>query len=167
MLTFVNYFVKYTFLLYLVQLMKNQTIAELNTLIDELIFSLVLTEKQLSHSEEMSNCQYRALRYINSNNGTSLRAVADFLEVTLPRASAVIDDLVNKGLVARKSSQNDRRKIEISLTKLGLKTLAATANWYTDISRKLADVLDDSERALLTKLSKKCSSCLSNEQQVV
>ena len=56
--------------------------------------------------------------------GASLSEIAEHLGLTPPSASAKIDGLVTRGLVKRRESKNDRRRIHLTLTAEGEALLA-------------------------------------------
>jgi DNA-binding MarR family transcriptional regulator len=80
----------------------------------------------------VTNTQFRVLMYIQNRPGTSLQDVAHHLGLTSPTTSTTVDDLVASNLVLRGLSTEDRRKITLTLTKDGQKTL----DDLFDISRK-------------------------------
>ena len=55
----------------------------------------------------------------------------EFLSVTKPAVSQILNNLEKKGYVTREISANDRRRIVVSLTKSGLETLERL-KWYFD-----------------------------------
>jgi DNA-binding MarR family transcriptional regulator len=71
----------------------------------------------------VTNAQFRILMFIQRHPGTSLLEVARFLGLTSPTTSITIDEMVTKNLVVREPSTHDRRKISLTLTDLGQKTL--------------------------------------------
>ena len=71
----------------------------------------------------VTNTQFRTLMFIQKNPGTSLQDVARHLGLTSPTTSTTVDDLVSSRLVLRASSTEDRRKINLTLTEGGQKTL--------------------------------------------
>ncbi len=70
--------------------------------------------------EHLSVPQFRCLNFIAREPGSSVSAVAAFLGVTLPTASAMVDRLVKAGAVAPTTALADRRRSELHLTDAGL-----------------------------------------------
>jgi DNA-binding MarR family transcriptional regulator len=68
---------------------------------------------------ELSIPQFRALAFLGRNAGAMLSDVANFLALTLPSASKMVDGLFSAGLVERLADTVDRRKIALSLTIAG------------------------------------------------
>lgn len=62
--------------------------------------------------------QFRALGFIDRNRGTSLKAVADHLGMSMPGASRLIDALVQRNLVERTLAA-DRRYVTLNLLPAG------------------------------------------------
>ena len=76
--------------------------------------------------------------------------VADFLGVTNAAASRAIDRLVQRDLVDRSISPEDRRAVVLSLTPLGTELL----DGFTEArNRELLRILDDVPEELLTKVA--------------
>lgn len=63
--------------------------------------------------------QIRALAHLSRFPGSSLSELADYLGVSNAATSVMIDRLVQKKLVLRKEDPNERRCVELSLTKNG------------------------------------------------
>jgi DNA-binding MarR family transcriptional regulator len=68
---------------------------------------------------DLSVPQFRTLLFIRRNPGASLSDVAEHLGLTLPSASKKIDGLVARNLVKRQGSEDDRRRIRLTLTSNG------------------------------------------------
>lgn len=69
--------------------------------------------------EPLSVPQFRCLNFIARRPGSSVSAVAAFLGVTLPTASALVDRLVKAGAVAPSTAAADRRRSELHTTEAG------------------------------------------------
>ncbi len=63
--------------------------------------------------------QFRTLAFIGRNEGAMLVDVANFLALTPPSASKLVDGLFSAGLLAREQGSDDRRCVEIRLTDAG------------------------------------------------
>jgi DNA-binding MarR family transcriptional regulator len=69
--------------------------------------------------EQLSVPQFRCLNFITQRPGSSVSAVAAFLGVTVPTASAIVDRLVRSGAVALTTAAADRRRSELHVTAAG------------------------------------------------
>jgi DNA-binding MarR family transcriptional regulator len=63
--------------------------------------------------------QFRTLAFIGRNEGAMLGDVANFLALTPPSASKLVDGLFIAGLLARDQASDDRRRVELRLTDAG------------------------------------------------
>ncbi|MGG6296347.1 MarR family winged helix-turn-helix transcriptional regulator [Leptolyngbya sp. AN02str] len=63
--------------------------------------------------------QLRVLYFLNRQPHSSLSEVADYLDVTRPTMSAMVDRLVQRGLVQRIDDPHERRRVALSLTPIG------------------------------------------------
>jgi len=71
----------------------------------------------------VSNSQFRILMFIQKRPGAALQDVARHLGLTSPTTSTTVDELVNRQLILREPSTEDRRKITLTLTDQGRQTL--------------------------------------------
>jgi len=79
--------------------------------------------------------QLRALLYIRRHPGAGLSALADHLGMSPPAASALVDRLVRAGQLERANHPDERRRIQLRLTRRGLAHVAsahdAARAWLT------------------------------------
>jgi DNA-binding MarR family transcriptional regulator len=95
--------------------------------------------------------QFRALLYVDRHAGANLSAVADFLGLTLPSASRLIDQMVKHDLLMRQLDPEDRRRMTLRMTPRGVVLLK---NAQDAMRRQLASILDtlaDAEIAVLER----------------
>ncbi len=83
-----------------------------------LIMRRIRREMRRHSMPGLSVAQFRTLIYLQRHPGTSLSEVADFLGLTMPSASKLVDRLVMDKAVSRRIAQ-DRRRISLSLTERG------------------------------------------------
>ncbi len=92
---------------------------------------------------DLSLAQFRALTYINRQDGTSLSDVAEHLGLGLPSASKLVDGLVGRKLIVRISDKGDRRRVCLSITPKGKEKVdlahAHTQAFLADKMRGLSD----------------------------
>jgi DNA-binding MarR family transcriptional regulator len=76
--------------------------------------------------EEITLQQYNVLRILRGAGGEPMSAldVAERLIEETPGVSRLLDRLVAKGLIRRERSDEDRRRLECSITRKGLELLA-------------------------------------------
>jgi DNA-binding MarR family transcriptional regulator len=83
------------------------------------VMSTIRSEMRSRRRSDLSVMQFRTLVYLNLYPGTSLSALAEYLGLTLPTVSQMINGLVEKGVVNRVDSSTDRRRVMLSLTEPG------------------------------------------------
>ena len=88
-----------------------------------MIMRNIRKEMRRNRGNDLSVPQLRSLSFISHNEGASLSDVAEHIGLSLPSASKLIDGLVNRKLVLRIPSEDDRRRIMLSLTATGVTTL--------------------------------------------
>lgn len=89
--------------------------------------------------DQLSVPQFRCLAFVGRNPGASVGAVASFLGVTMPTASAMIDRLARGGALQTEPDPQDRRRHRLQLTAAGRTQLQAIRrNTRDDLTRTLA-----------------------------
>ncbi len=83
--------------------------------------------------------QFRALHFIQDHPGASLSATSDFLGLTLPSSSKLVDHLVRRGLLIRVDASDDRRRMILRITAKGD---ALLHNAQTLVRQHLAGMLN-------------------------
>lgn len=76
------------------------------------------------HRSGLTVPQFRTLYYIHATPRSSLSDVADFIGLSLPAMSRMVEGLVEKGYLDRRTCQTDRRHVRLSVTLLGETALA-------------------------------------------
>ena len=87
--------------------------------------------------------------------GIALKELAEAMKLAPATVSELVDDLVNKDLLVRVQNPNDRRAIQISLSKYGRKLVDDSLRSIDDLCEKLLSGLSPAEQsALIGGLSK-------------
>ncbi|MBO0822681.1 MAG: MarR family transcriptional regulator [Actinobacteria bacterium] len=86
---------------------------------------------------DLTIAQYRALTQL-SEGAEASSSLAAKLAVSRPSATAVVEGLVERGLVDRRHSVEDRRRVSVNLTDAGWRVLSAADE---AVGAKLAEVL--------------------------
>lgn len=71
----------------------------------------------------LSIVQFRTLAYLDRNRGATLSDVAEFIGLTLPSASKLVQSLLLRGFLIRQTDSSDRRKSALTPTSAGVKIL--------------------------------------------
>jgi len=114
------------------------------------VFRVIRAELRKHGAKEISVPQYRTLAFVYKNDGASLSEVCDHIGLTLPSMSILVDGLVARGLVNRRTDPNDRRRMTLTLTEPGRTRLqSARAATIAYLEEKLRQ-LPASDRATVT-----------------
>jgi DNA-binding MarR family transcriptional regulator len=96
------------------------------------------------------------LMYIAEKGSVTMKNIADWLHITPPSASSLIEKLVKKKLVRRIQSDNDRRTIEITLGGEGHKLFKFLHEKKIAVFKKMYDKLNNKEKEDLVRILNKC-----------
>ena len=104
-------------------------------------------------TQELTVPQMRTLLFVTRRDGSSLSDVAEHIGLTLPSASRLVDLLVERGLLRRRTSSADRRRIVLAATSRGRSLMESVrAGVQTKVARRLADLSPDVRVALIRGL---------------
>jgi DNA-binding MarR family transcriptional regulator len=116
-----------------------------------LIMRAIRAEMRRRRGFDLSVPQFRTLAYLNYYQGASLSDAAEFIGLTLPSMSKLVDGLVARQLVTRELAASDRRRVMLALTPAGQATFQATrAATQAFLAQRLAE-LPAEERAVVTE----------------
>lgn len=87
---------------------------------------------------DLSVPQFRTLVFLSRSPGVSLSALAEFLALSLPATSRLVEGLVRRSLVERRIPAGNRRLVALSVNAHGRKIICA-ARQATE--KQLAEVL--------------------------
>ncbi|MBU0533723.1 MAG: MarR family transcriptional regulator [Candidatus Omnitrophica bacterium] len=82
---------------------------------------------------EITIPQYHILEHLNDKGETTMHEVADYLFVTPPAVTGLVDKLVKMQLVQRDFSSSDRRIIIVSLTPKGKTVILKIKNQSNEL----------------------------------
>jgi DNA-binding MarR family transcriptional regulator len=103
--------------------------------------------------EEVTLTQYRSLVVLASRGPQGVAALAEAVAVTPPTASRLVDRLVRKGLVQRRTDRHDRRQVRIGLTEAGRSLVdLVTERRRHEIARLLTSIDPEAQRAMAAGL---------------
>ena len=104
--------------------------------------------------EEVTLTQYRSLVVLASRGPQGVAALAEAVAVTPPTASRLVDRLVKKGLVRRRTDRQDRRQVRIALTETGRHLVdAVSVRRRQEIAALLATIAPETQRSVVDALS--------------
>ncbi len=96
--------------------------------------------------------EFLLLRFVAASAGQSQQALAQRLGVPPSRMVGLVDELEERGLVARQPHPGDRRVRGLHLTKKGQATLERAAKVAIEYEQRLCEPLEEGEREKLIDL---------------
>ncbi len=108
------------------------------------VMRAIRAEMRRNGTPLLSIPQVRTLSYLHRSPGSCLFHLAEHLGVTRPTASTLVERLVRRGMVSRAEDPQERRRVVLRLTPLGLRhferTRHATQRWMTTVLSRLSAV---------------------------
>ena len=113
-----------------------------------------------SKRHELTVAQHFAIMTIEEHGALTIKALAELLDISPPSASTMVDKLVAKGILNRRQSQTDRRKVEVSISPAAAKVIERahkiSIGVYADLIKKVGprttqkwcEVLEDLKRII-------------------
>jgi len=115
-----------------------------------MVFRVIRTELRKYGAKEMSVPQFRTLAFVYRHEGASLSEVGDHIGLALPTMSALVDGLVIRGFMNRRTDPQDRRRITLTLTESGRARLQSAREATTAYLEEKLRQLSASDRATIT-----------------
>jgi DNA-binding MarR family transcriptional regulator len=109
----------------------------------------IRSEMRSRRSPDLTVPQFRTLVFVNRNKDSSLLEVANFMGLTPPSVSRLVDILISRGFMIREEQPTDRRRVKLRVTSRG------------------AVVLETCRKGTLAHLSGKLSCLAADDIEVV
>ena len=88
-----------------------------------LVMRVIRTQMRGCRAPDLSVPQIRTMIFIGHEPGTGISEAAEFIGLSLPAMSKLVEGLVRRGLVSRESNSLDRRRVILNLSLRGKKEL--------------------------------------------
>jgi DNA-binding MarR family transcriptional regulator len=98
---------------------------------------------------DLSVPQFRALVFVDRSPGASLSMLAEFLGLSLPATSRLVDGLVGKNFVTRRIPEGNRRLVALALSANGRRTVRVAWQAAEDQLAHIMASLPACERAAI------------------
>jgi len=114
-----------------------------------LVMRTIRAKLRERRAADISVPQFRAMAYINRNEGASLSVLSTHIGLTLPSMSKLIDGLVSRKLINRTGHSQDRRRVCLSLTPQGREELnAAYGHTQKYIAEKMSSLAEEDIKSI-------------------
>ena len=110
--------------------------------------------KKEGFKHELTFSQMEALRFIGPSGKATMKGIADYLKITPPSATGIVDELQKKGLVKREDDKKDRRVVFIVSTLQAQKLFNSMHKWKDAIFHKMLSKLSDKDKKNLERIIK-------------
>lgn len=114
--------------------------------------------------EALSSQEIRVLSAVGRNDRCIMSAIANAIRLSLSGATSLIDRLVEKKLVRRDRSAEDRRVVQVELTHEGKELHAAATETQVQFARGLLKALNAEEQDEFLALFRKISDRAKTEK---
>ena len=102
------------------------------------------------HRSGLTVPQFRTLCFLSTAPGSTLSAVADFVGLSLPAMSRLVDGLVEQRFMERRPCENDRRQVRLSITSSGERAVnEARQMAQAQLARAVASLGADQRKAIV------------------
>lgn len=90
---------------------------------EELLEALILSERLRNKIEgevsKLAKGEVAVLMYLNEHDGANAKDLSQFLDINTSRVAAILNSLCKKGYIIRNQDIDDKRKIQVYMTKEG------------------------------------------------
>lgn len=136
----------------------SKTLRVLNELLVDIFNDILLIEQtalQTGELKDLSVTEIHTIEAIGMYQPRSMSEVAADLNITVGTLTTAINRLINKGYVERKRIEEDRRVVQIQLTKKGKLAYRLHDKFHADMIKDTVEGLnDDEEEVLIRSLEK-------------
>lgn len=128
--------------------------------LDKMIFVYLTILRHVSSKyefidDEINPQQIRILEFINEVSKCSMSQIWEYFTLSPSTATRLINKLVKNGFIQRQHSEEDRRKVILSVSDRGNQKIVKRQELRYDILRKLFQNLSEEEIILQMKILKK------------
>ncbi|MDN5201865.1 MarR family transcriptional regulator [Fulvivirgaceae bacterium BMA10] len=117
----------------------------------------------LEVTKDISKREFSLIIFIGKNKSLIMREIADFMRIPMSTATGVVDKLVNKGYLQRQFSEEDRRIINVALSKYGKEIYNLMSETLLRFGSVVLSGLDDEEQNQIIGLLEKVALNLEKE----
>ena len=131
--------------------------------IRKIIRAVDIHSRRLNKDFRITTPQLICLHALGQRESTTLNQLANEVSLGASTTTGIVDRLQAKGLVSRTRSQQDRRKLELSITDSGREMLACTPTLLQERFSQAFSVLTQQVQAQLTESLEKVVTLMNAE----
>jgi DNA-binding MarR family transcriptional regulator len=114
---------------------------------------------------ELSVSQMHMIRLVRKHGTLAMSELADLLGVSPPSASTMVDRLVDKGVLSREHSTEDRRKVVVRISPEAVKKIESVETSVLQLFEKLVEKLGPETTQQWCRVLKRINAVLSDGRQ--
>ncbi|MDR4936623.1 MarR family transcriptional regulator [Rossellomorea marisflavi] len=122
------------------------------------VFRMMKADVRNIFGQYLSNGEFRVLQLIRENGALKSSEISKRMEVSASHITSITDALVEKSHITRQRSNEDRRVVELQITKSGEEVLARCEERKTEYFQDLFHSFDEEEIRIFTHLFEKLLS---------
>jgi DNA-binding MarR family transcriptional regulator len=131
-----------------------------------LVMRDIRSQMRSRRSPDLTIPQFRALAFLNRNEGSSLLKLANHMGLTPPSTCRLMDGLIARGMVTRQDNPADRRCVQLVVTSNGISILdASTGGTLAYLAGKLGNV-GANDREVIVKAMKSLRSVFASSAKI-
>lgn len=138
--------------------MKN--ITRLNLLIVEFYEKLSSWEHSVVRGKDLTLSQMHAVEILGLHKAMRMKELAEKIGVTTGSLTVVVDKLVSKKLVRRRTNDSDRRSLMVELTAEGEKHFKEHDKLHSQLTQEIAHTLSSKEIEQLIGILEKANQVI-------
>ncbi len=108
-----------------------------------------LMRKQMrgaKHEAKMNPVQLHALIIVKEHDALTMKELAEFLHITSPSATSIVNRLVKTKWVKRIADKTNRKLVRLTLTEAGKKCVITSMKFHTKMMKDLFSLLTISDQ---------------------
>jgi len=127
------------------------------------VISLIFNFQRLAHERysrklnAFNFIRFKTLIFVDRNPDSPMRQIAEYLGVTPPSATSLVNSLAKEGYLKRVLDKKDRRIVRLAITPKGKKNLKNAFKNMTERIKKTLSALNKTDIDNLAKIVEKLS----------
>lgn len=142
--------------------MSNEELEKDASQLANLTFHLLATcqqkENLIAEQYGLTQAEFRCLKLFDKKEVVNNKTIAERMNLSASRLTRIIDGLVAKGYAERQIKPEDRRNMNVNLSKKGVQLVQKLDQAYLNVHKELLEEIDPSQHKplieVMTNLSK-------------
>lgn len=144
-----------------------QRTAELTELINVLVAEFLEIHQNLNDAYTgISKQELNIISCVGKAESMMMREIAERMRLAVSSITPIVDKLVEKKLVQRERSEEDRRVVSVILTEKGRKIYQMEVESFLRLSASILQALDEKEQEKFIAYFRKVASSLKKEETI-